>query len=113
MTDHELDARLEKLAVTIRSEMSTFRSDIRSEIKDIRSEVKTEGEITRRHFDVVAEGLKADIKVIADGHSALRDDMASQSRPRADGRSSGAPRWPLDFLRNSASHLLFFRVGTS
>jgi hypothetical protein len=81
MTDQELDARFEKFAATISSEMSTFRSDIRSGIK-------TEGEITRRHFDVVAEGLKAEIKVIADGHLALRVDMASlkAAQERLEGR---------------------------
>jgi hypothetical protein len=26
-----------------------------------------------RYFDVVAEGLRADIRVVADGHVALRD----------------------------------------
>jgi hypothetical protein len=61
--------------------MSTFRSEIRSEIK-------AEGEITRTHFDVVAEGLRAEIRVIADGHLALRDDVAGlkAAQERLEGR---------------------------
>jgi hypothetical protein len=54
----------------------------------INSEIKTEGEITRRHFDVVAERLKGEIKVIADGRLAQREDVASlkAAQERLDGR---------------------------
>src|SRR5262249_51195947 len=37
----------------------------RDEVKNL---VEEEGKQTRRHFDVVAEGLKESINVIADGH---------------------------------------------
>ena len=62
MTDQELDARFESFGARLKA--------------DISAEIRAEGVITRRHFDVVAEGLKADIRVIADGHLALRDDVA-------------------------------------
>lgn len=68
MTDQELDARFEGFAANLKSEMSSFKSDITTDIK-------AEGEITRRHIDVVAEGLRADISVIAEGHDALRADQ--------------------------------------
>ena len=61
MTDQELNARFERFETTF---------------KDIRTDIKAEGEITRRHFDVVAEDLKANIKIIAEGHDALRQDVA-------------------------------------
>jgi len=32
--------------------------------------------VTRRHFDVAAEGLRHEIELIADGHTAVRDDVA-------------------------------------
>ena len=67
MTDQEIDARFESFAAKI-------RSDIRA---DIRADITAEGVVTRRHFDVVAEGLRAEIKVIADGHEALRSDVAA------------------------------------
>jgi predicted nucleic acid-binding Zn-ribbon protein len=115
MSDQEMDARFDKLAASIKSdisvlrsemaefkrelraELSEFKSEIRAEmsgvksdvstlktdvstlksdVSTVRSEIKAEGEITRRHFDVVGEGLRAEIKVIADGHFALRDDLA-------------------------------------
>ena len=59
--------------------------------------------MTRRHFDVVADGLEADIKIIAEGHDALRQDLtglnAGQQRVKAgfgpvDWRSSiGRVEW--------------------
>lgn len=30
---------------------------------------------TRRHFDVVAEGLRSDVRLIAEGHSLLTDKL--------------------------------------
>jgi hypothetical protein len=62
MTDQELDARFK-----------SFASEIRA---DIRADIKAEGVMTRGHFDIVVEGLTAQIKVIADGHEALRADVA-------------------------------------
>jgi len=38
-------------------------------------EMREEGERTRRHFDVVAERLEGHIKLLAEGHAALRDDV--------------------------------------
>jgi hypothetical protein len=47
---------------------------------DVREQVKQEGERTRRHFDVVADGVKEGIKVIADGHKALDDRITNLGR---------------------------------
>ena len=33
--------------------------------------IREENEETRRHFDVVAEGLRSDIRLLAEGHGAL------------------------------------------
>jgi len=40
-----------------------------------RVDMREEGERTRRHFDVVAERLEGHIKLLAEGHVALREDM--------------------------------------
>ena len=39
--------------------------------EEMRTAIRAEGEETRRHFDVVAESLRSDIRVIADGHGHL------------------------------------------
>ena len=74
MTDQELDERFESFGAKLKA--------------DISAAIKAEGLITRRHFDIVAEALKAEIKVIADGHAALRDDVSLQPSvlPRSHSR---------------------------
>ncbi len=41
-----------------------------------RAEMLEEGERTRRHFDIVAEGLRDDIGLIAESQAAMRADIA-------------------------------------
>jgi len=46
-----------------------------------KDEVRAEGERTRRHFDVVAESLRSEIRLIAEGHGHLSQRMdASEAR---------------------------------
>jgi len=42
---------------------------------EMHTAIAEEGERTRRHFDVVAERLEGHIKLLAEGHAALRDDV--------------------------------------
>ena len=39
---------------------------------EIKAEIKAEGDQTRRYFDVVAEGLRGEIRLIAEGHTATQ-----------------------------------------
>lgn len=41
----------------------------------IHSVVRQEGEQTRRHFDIVAESLHGDIRLIAEGHVTLQQSV--------------------------------------
>ncbi|MGE3842816.1 MAG: hypothetical protein AB7I50_14665 [Vicinamibacterales bacterium] len=43
---------------------------------EMRAEIREEGERTRRHFAVVAEGLGESLKSIADGHAALTQQLS-------------------------------------
>ena len=67
MNDAELSARFEQIDDRFRQVDDRFTS-----IEDL---VKSEGAATRRHFDVVAEGLRDQIKVVAEGYAALRTDV--------------------------------------
>jgi hypothetical protein len=42
---------------------------------EMRAAIRVEGEETRRHFDVVAESLRTDIRLIAEGHGNLSHRM--------------------------------------
>ncbi len=50
--------------------------------------IREEGAVTRRHMDVIAEGLRSEIKVIAEGRGVLTDRMAAMTsrQDRADAR---------------------------
>jgi hypothetical protein len=76
MTDEELDARFERFAADIKAGVKADIANSRAGLKaEISAEIKAESATTRRHFDVVAEALRTDIKVIADGHAALHQKL--------------------------------------
>jgi hypothetical protein len=56
----EMHDGFKKAAVDLEAGLQDVRTEIRAEIK-------SEGEITRRHFDVVAEQFKEYTKLLADG----------------------------------------------
>lgn len=55
----------------IREEFAAVRWEIRASETKLRQEIREEGVATRRHFDVVAESLRDDIHIIAEGLIAL------------------------------------------
>ncbi|MEQ1912654.1 MAG: hypothetical protein ABMA15_27805 [Vicinamibacterales bacterium] len=59
------------------------KADLQAAIAPLatKADMKAEAEQTRRHFDVVAEGLRAEIRLIADGHAATQ---ASDKATRTD-----------------------------
>ena len=77
----------------IKEEFAAVRADLRgvdtrlsAEIRRVestlRQEIREEGIATRRHFDVVAESLRDDIRIIAEGLIALDSKVGSDARPR-------------------------------
>ena len=44
-------------------------------LEQIQSLIGSSAEETRRHFDVVGEGLRADVRVIAEGHAGLGERL--------------------------------------
>lgn len=54
----------------IKNEFSAVRA-LRQMEKALRREIQEDGLTTRRHFDVVAESLRDDIRIIAEGLVAL------------------------------------------
>ena len=53
-----------------------------------KAELREEGERTRRHFDVIAESLRDDIRLVAEGHIDLgrRMDARHRELTQADAR---------------------------
>ena len=66
-----------------------LRSELRAEIGGLRAEMRAGDEMTRRHFDVVAESLRADIRAVAEGVSASNESalrLHHELRAEMDGR---------------------------
>ena len=77
-----------QMDIEIKDEFSAVRTDLRNvdarlsaEIRRVettlRQEIREEGIATRRHFDVVAESLRDDIRIIAEGLNALDAKVAT------------------------------------
>ena len=71
----EMHGGFKEAADNLHAGLQDVRAELRSEIAmsaqsvtaTLRSEIKAEGEITRRHFDVVAEQFREYTKLLADG----------------------------------------------
>jgi mitogen-activated protein kinase kinase kinase kinase 4 len=72
MGDEELTNGVERLE----REVHTGFAQVDVRFDRLEAAIRAENAATRRHFEVVAEGLEQKIKVVADGHIALRDDFA-------------------------------------
>ena len=77
-TKEELRKAVEPLAT---------KEELRKAVEPLatKEQLREEGERTRRHFDVIAESLREDIKLIAEGHDALEKRM---TRLESAGRTS-------------------------
>jgi len=69
----ERTSRIEQILPTLATKGDLQGSATKDDLRGFATKdyVREEGERTRRHFDVVADGLNETIKVIADGHKAL------------------------------------------
>ena len=65
--------------------------ELNARFSAIQASIKAEGLITRRHIDIVAEGLRGDIRLIAEAHEVLRQKMDGLSH--AVGRLEAGQDW--------------------
>ena len=65
-----VDARFDKLEARLVSEVAAIRAEVRALVTE-------EGATTRRYFDVVAESLRSDIRLIAEGQTKTNEILAA------------------------------------
>ena len=76
-TKADLDARIAALATT--AELRSLKEELQQAMSalptrfEIHEAIRAEGEQTRRHCDVVAEGLRTEIRLLAEGLVAVRE----------------------------------------
>jgi hypothetical protein len=91
--------RLDRFERRVESEFG----EVRSELGDVRSEVVD----VRRHFNVVAEDLRSEIRTVAEGLQGFREEVANEfSAVRADLREQNALNRLAyaDVIRTLSSH---------
>ena len=63
---------LDRLGADLREEI---RSSFQQVVVELRQEIRSSAAETRRHFNVVGEDLKSDIKAVAEGLGALDEKV--------------------------------------
>jgi hypothetical protein len=64
----------------VRKEFTAVWAAMAAESKSIRAAIKAEGETTRRHFDVVAEGMKDLVRVVAEATAQNTAQLTDHER---------------------------------
>jgi hypothetical protein len=91
--DH-LGTRLDQLGADLRGEIQTLAGDLRGEIhasstsllQHVSEQIRESESGTRLHFDVIAESLRGDIRALAEGIAASREQMERQLGEQLGGR---------------------------
>jgi chromosome segregation ATPase len=90
------DARLDDIDAKLATHDARF-DQIDKRFTELHHLILQEGERTRKHFDVVAENLKSQTMLIAEGHSALRDN-GTEIKSRLESFENGQGRLELPRL---------------
>ena len=83
-----LTMRVREVDAQVREVDTRLATEIRRVEATLRQEVREEGIATRRHFDVVAESLRDDIRIIAEGVIAVDAKVETSAIPN-DRRGKG------------------------
>lgn len=67
----EVDVRVREVDTRLSEVDTRLSTEIRRVESTLRQEIREDGAATRRHFDVVAESVRDDIRIIAEGLIAL------------------------------------------
>ena len=70
----QVDARFEQVDARFEQVNGRFEQ-VDATLVRLEELIKAEGAITRRHFEVVAEDMKGQVKLIAEGHSVLAEHI--------------------------------------
>ena len=75
---------LNELRTELRTEIGDFRTGLRAEIReglqDVRTELRAEIQDVKRHSDVIAESLRGEIRLVAEGVAGLDEKFTREFR---------------------------------
>ena len=58
---------IKEILQDLRTEIQEVRTDLHTEIQELRTDVRTEIQDVKRHSDVIAESLRGEIRLVAEG----------------------------------------------
>jgi hypothetical protein len=58
---------IKEILQDLRTEIQEVRTDLRREIREVRTDLRTEIQDVKRHSDVIAESLRGEIRLVAEG----------------------------------------------
>ena len=72
MAQDALDAQFDRLRQDLRQDIQASADQLR---QDLRQDIQASAVETRRHFEVVAESLRSEIQIVAEGLSMLDEKV--------------------------------------
>ena len=58
---------IKEILQDLRTEIQEVRTDLHTEIQELRTDLRTEIQDVKRHSDVIAESLRGEIRLVAEG----------------------------------------------
>ena len=83
--DRETREFLEQQFAAIDQRFTRVESEFRSELRGVRQDVAQKSEETKRHVGVVVEGLRNEMRQVAEGHDILRGEIADLRQDTQEG----------------------------
>ncbi len=80
LSEAVMDAEVKEEVAAVRADLREVDARLSAEIRRVETKIREEGIVTRRHFDVIAESLRDDIRLIAEGLVALDGKVEAMRR---------------------------------
>jgi len=71
---------IKEILQDLRTEIQEVRTDLRTEIQEVRTDLRTEIQDVKRHSDVIAESLRGEIRLVAEGVTGLDEKFTLEFR---------------------------------
>lgn len=78
--DSETADAFERLSHDVREGLQQLRTELRAEIGEFRTELRAEIQDVKRHSDVIAESLRSEIRLVAEGVVGLDEKFTPEFR---------------------------------
>jgi hypothetical protein len=78
--DSETAEAFERLSHDFQEGLRELRTELRGEIREVKTELRAEIQDVKRHSDVIAESLRGEIRLVAEGVAGLDEKFTPEFR---------------------------------